>query len=330
MDTTDKILDHLQNKKLSKADELRELLSTLESRTPRLKNLTETQTLTLLHELDRCFKLLEKLKSTALDLTSEESRFNGIQLRLQRNTVTIVKRLGGPKVMREHRPKSADVEDQWWWFIDSAIVDRQKRIVINIALILGLFLTVIFTIYIAFETVLAPDPTVLARLDTENIVYQALASDEYENALAKVDEGLQHELLIDDPALLILKGTIHNSLAQSEQAEESFARAKATISNPVVFHIARAQLYMRNKNPDKAEEDIRIVIKFEERNAAAWLMLGQICEGQNKQFDAIRAYEHAGNLATENGDNEIVVMARMALAQMGATGLSIDTPMEDK
>ncbi|MDM8530811.1 hypothetical protein QUF63_06540 [Anaerolineales bacterium HSG25] len=330
MDTTDKIIGHLQTKKLSRADELRELLSSLESRAPRLKNLTETKMLILLRDLDRVHKLFEALQSTGLDLTAEASRFNSLQLRLQRSTVTIVKQLGGAQVMRDHRPKSADEVDQWWWYIDSAIVDRQKRIVMNIAMVLGIFFAVVIGFYVAFQTVLAPEPSVVARLEVENAVYQTLLYSEYEKALAQVDEGLQNDLLTDDPTLLLLKGTIHDSLNQPEQAEESFNRVKTVINDPVTFYIARAQLYLRNANVDKAEEDIRQVIKLDERKSSAWLMLGQIFETQGKRFDAIRTYEHAGNLATENGDNEVVVMARMALAQMGATTLPADAPLEQE
>ena len=46
--------------------------------------------------------------------------------------------------------------------------------------------------------------------------------------------------------------------------------------------------------------------------------MAQALEIQGKLAEAASAYQQAGQLAFENGDNEIVVLARLAMARLGS------------
>ncbi|MDX1521319.1 MAG: hypothetical protein R3264_06805, partial [Anaerolineae bacterium] len=53
--------------------------------------------------------------------------------------------------------------------------------------------------------------------------------------------------------------------------------------------------------------------------ASAWLILGQSLELQGRNLAAIEAYQIASEIAFENGESEIVVLARVALGQLGVS-----------
>ena len=46
------------------------------------------------------------------------------------------------------------------------------------------------------------------------------------------------------------------------------------------------------------------------------LFWGKLWSLKGQRFESISAYEQAGDLALENGDNEIVVLARLALGRI--------------
>ena len=73
---------------------------------------------------------------------------------------------------------------------------------------------------------------------------------------------------------------------------------------------------MRTNQPEKAETDATAALAMDESAAAAWLVLGQSFELQGKRKEAMDAYEQAGKTAEANGDDEIVVIARMSLGRM--------------
>jgi tetratricopeptide (TPR) repeat protein len=109
-------------------------------------------------------------------------------------------------------------------------------------------------------------------------------------------------------------------LKKEELAAESYAQAQNQLQEtPLDFYLARSQLQLRLKQAELAESDARTVLNRDENIARAWLLLGQSLQLQGRDFQAISAYEKAGQVGLDNGDNEVVVLARLALGQIGVT-----------
>ena len=165
---------------------------------------------------------------------------------------------------------------------------------------------------------MAHSPETVARLEAESEANAAIEAGDLQSALAAVESGLTK--IPNDPSLLLMQGVLWDILGDKEKATANFAQAQSSMANPIDFHLARSQLELRLSRPEQAEEDARAALELDTKSAAAWLLLGQALEGQNRGFEAINAYQQAGQLALESGDSQIVVIARLALARLEAGG----------
>lgn len=313
-------LEYLQQKKLNPADELRELLSSLEEQAVKIKGISSTQALFVLRDLDQLYTLFDQLTVAGLDLLAEEGRFKALQGRVRQSAGPLLKALGGASVLAEHRPMPAPSRERWWWYIHERVAAQRQRRFRRLTIFAVILAGVIGGMVVLFNTVLAPSPEAVARLEAENAAYAAMEAGDLQAALAAIEAGLTH--VPDDPNMLLLKGVLQSVMGQEAEAERIFAQVEFSFGPRENFYLQRSQLEMRAKRLDEAEANARQALALDENSAAAWLLLGQSLEAQGQGFEAIRAYEMAGDLAFENGNNQIVVLARLALARLGSEGIS--------
>ena len=308
-------LAYLQKKKLNPADELRDLLNTLEDRRPTLKALDSTKALILLRDLDIVNSLFTQLEATDLNLLSEQSRFKAVQSHFEKNASLILNALGGPEALDEFRPSPPPARDRWWWYSQEVVAAQRQRLVKQIT-VTGLIVVVIVgTIATLFNTILAPSPESVARAEAENESMAAFEIGNYELAMAELEEGL--DVVPGDPTLLIIKGVLQEFLGDGRAATQNLETARNNSDDPTTYHLTLAQTYFRIGQNFKAEAEARAAIELDNNISSAWLILAQSLEGQGRLEEAVEAYEQAGNIALVNGDNEIVVLVRIALSRVG-------------
>jgi len=287
----------------------------LETRQSRFKSMNATEALALLNDLDTVYEQLDTLEAGGMALESERGRFRTIKGEVRKNMKRVLKAIGGATALVEHRPKPApDRDERWWWYINLAVAEQQRQLLRRVATILIVLFLVLGGIYVAFETVFAPSPEVLARFKAENDAYAAFEQGDIEDALGAIENGLAD--VPEDGGLLILQGVYQELLGQDEAATQSFEQAQSRLDNSFAFLINRGQTYLRTNQPEKAEADASAALELDESAAAAWFLLGQSFEIQDKRQEAMDAYEQASEVAVANGDDEIVVMARVALGRM--------------
>lgn len=308
-------LAYLQQKKLNPADELRELLNTLEDRGPSLKVLNSTKALILLRDLDIVSDLFAQLEATGLNLLSEQSRFKAIQSHFKRNAALILKALGGPEALDEFRPSPPPSRERWWWYSHELVAAQQRRLAKQIATTVLVIVGMIGAIVLIFNTVLAPSPEAVARVEAENESMAAFEVGDYELAIAEVEEGLA--VVPDDPTLLIIRGAFLEFLGNDNEAAQSLETARNNLNDPTTFHLTLAETYMKIGQYIKAEDEARASIELDNTISSTWLILAQSLEGQGRLDEAVEAYEQAGDIALANGDSEIVVLVRLALSRVG-------------
>lgn len=307
-------LDYFQKKKLNPADQLRELLDSLESRQPRLKGLNPTQALILLRDLDQAYALFTQLEASGLNLLPEQGRFKTIQTHFKQNAARLLNSLGGAVALSEYRPKPAPGPEQWWWYIHEIVAARNQRLLRRSLAGLIAVSAVLGGIVVLFNTILAPSPEAIARVEAENEAMAAFESGDLEQALVRAEEGLV--AVPGDPGLLILKGIFQELLAE-DMAVQTFEQARAKVDDLTLFYLGRGQMYFRTSQFVKAENDARAALELSENISTAWLLLGQALESQGREFEAIPAYQQAGDVALANGDSEVLVLARLALSRVG-------------
>jgi tetratricopeptide (TPR) repeat protein len=298
-------LDYFQKKGLNPADELRRLIDSLEEYAPKLRSFDLTQARLLLRDLDKTASLFEQLETTELDLVPEQSRFATIEFFYKKNAARIA----------EYRPSPPPDRDHWWWYLHELVAEQQRRLLRRIATVVITILVVIVGLVIAFNTILAPSPEAIARLEAENESLAAVEEGDYDLALLAIEKGLS--VVPEDASLWLIKGVIQQLREEEDQAAESFDQAKVNLDDMATFHLGLGQLYYRTGQPEKAEEEARTAIELNDKLSTSWLLLGQALEAQDRKFEAIPAYQNAGDIALENGDSEVVVLARLALSRVG-------------
>jgi tetratricopeptide (TPR) repeat protein len=310
-------LDYLQQKKLSPADELRDILASLEERQLKIRTLDTDQSLNLLRDLDKVDTLFQQLEVAGLDLLAEQGRFNSIQARLEKQAAALLRSLGGAATLSARRPQPPPPPEKWWWYIDQQVAAQQRRLWRRLIISLVIALVVLGGIVLLFQTVLAPSPEVVARLEAENEAYAAIDAGNYKEAVAVIERGLAK--VPADPNLLTLKGVVQEILGEQTAAAQSFEQAQAGLNNRFDVYMARSQVELRVGQGSKAERSARAALELDPDSGAAWLLLGQALELQDKRFEAIPAYEKAAELALASGDHEVVILARLALGRIGAS-----------
>lgn len=310
-------LEYLQQKKLNPADELRALLDSLEERQVKIKTLDSQAAFQVLYDLDKVEGRLQELEIAGLDLLAEQGRFESIQKRLQQRAASLLKALGGAAALTAQRPQPLPSTESWWWYLDEWVARQQRRLIRQIGLIVGVIILLLGGLYVAFQTVLAPAPEVVARLEAENSAIAAVDQDDYPAALAAVEQGLQK--VPGEASLLLLQGVIQEILGDSTAAKQSFQTAQEHSTQPIDFYLGRSRLYLRVNRLAEGEADARSALKLDQKSAGAWLLLGQALEFQAKRAEAIAAYQQAADLAAASGENEIFVTARMAVARIGSS-----------
>jgi len=308
-------LAYFHQKKLNPADELRELLGTLEDRGPALKALDSTKALILLRDLDQITDLFTQLEATDLNLLSEQSRFKAVESYLKKNAAIMLKALGGSEALDEFRPSPPPARERWWWYSQELVAAQRRRLLKRIAIAVLVVVGVAGAISLIFNTILAPSPEVLAEVEAENKSMAAIEAGDYELAMTEIEKGLA--VVPDNPYLLVIEGTLYETLGEDDKAARSFQKAESNFDDLAKFHLSLGQTYFRIGQYFKAEVEARSSIASDDNIAASWFLLGQSLEGQNKAAEAKEAYQHAGDLALANNDTETLVLVRLAMSRVG-------------
>lgn len=312
-------LDYLQQKRLNSTDDLRSLLRQLEDIQPQVKALNPTQALHILRNLDQVHELVGRLEEIGADLTGERGRFEATQTFLKQHAGQLLKGLGGPGALADFRPKPAPAPERWWWYIHERVAEQQRRKLRQTVIAAVAIMLLLVGVLIAFNTVLAPSPEAVARAEAENVSMDAFSQGNVEGALAAVEESLA--IAPGDPGLLILEGVFLEALGREPEAQQRFARSEQALKNPVNFYLSRGQIYLRTNQLKQAEADARAALTLNNQASRAWLLLGQALEFQDRRFEAVPAYQQAGELALSQGEDQVVVLARLALGR-----ISLGTP----
>jgi tetratricopeptide (TPR) repeat protein len=286
--------------------------------------MNSAEALELLQTLDQAYFLFHQLETAGLNLLPEKGRFDAIQNSLKNKANTILKALGGPAVLAEHRPQPAPERERWWWYIHEMVAARNQRMLKRMMLGVIVVGVILGGILLAFETVLAPSPETVARLDAENDGLARFEEGNYQEALAAVEKGLA--VVPDDANLLIFKGILEEVLGQEGEAAQAFQAAQANLAaDPTAFYLGRGQLYLRIGEFEKAKADAQQALAIDDKSSVGWLLLGQVFESQNDKFESMSAYERASELALADNNYQVVVLARLGLGRMGMVPPPLET-----
>ncbi|OQY30467.1 MAG: hypothetical protein B6243_10455 [Anaerolineaceae bacterium 4572_5.2] len=212
-------LDFYHNKMLSPADQLRELLQSLENNLAFLAKQDRTTILNYLTRLDELQRQFDELAHTP-NLVPELLRFITLQDQLQKKASQLLNQLGGEAALKAVRPTDASPERAAWWFLDQEVARRRAKALKRVGIIVGVVAIVVLIAVILFNTILKPDPNTVLRAHNFAAAVDLAAYDhDYPAALSQLDEALA--VLPDDPELLIFKGVLLQRLERADKRMQS-------------------------------------------------------------------------------------------------------------
>jgi hypothetical protein len=111
---------------VTQVGELRELLTTIERRIAKLKEISAEQALEMLCLLDQASERLDAIDAAGASGSSEATQFESLLMQLEKKDAVFIKQLGGSVVLRQARKENQPDKGNWWWFIDEALAQKRQ------------------------------------------------------------------------------------------------------------------------------------------------------------------------------------------------------------
>ena len=306
-----------QNQPRTQVAELRDVLTTIERRIAKLKEISPEDALEILPLLDQARERLDALEAAGGGASSERSegtQFETLLRQLEKKGPTFVNRVGGSAVLKRARQERQPDESYWWWFIDEDLAQKRqskiKRWAIGAAII-GALLIVLVVVYNQF---LAPDPAFQAGIGFQQTAENKLIQGQYEEALADVEQAIEH--LPDYPELYVLRGVLYDVLEQPDLAEQSYKLAREKLSKEETIYNVRAKYFLLAGLGEPGMADAEMALSINPDSAVSLMYIAQAHEMLGNISKAIDYYELASAAAERTDNPTLQVMARMQIATL--------------
>jgi tetratricopeptide (TPR) repeat protein len=303
-----------KNQPQTQVAELRDLLTTLEMRIARLKEISPEDALEILPLLDQARERLDALKVAGASASSEDSQFESLLLQLEKKRLFFLNRVGGAAALRQSRMERQPDKSAWWWFMDQDLAEERQAKIKRLAVIGTVVIALLIVVVAAYNQFLAPSPEFQAGFGFQQSAESQLIAGEYEEALASVNQAIQY--LPDYGELYVLQGVIYDVLDQPDLAEQSYHLAREMLDDEENFYITRAKYFLLAGRAELGMADAQMAFSLNPDSAVCLMYIAQAYEMQGELSNAIDYYELASVAAEASNDPTIQVMARMQMATL--------------
>ncbi|MBN1286306.1 MAG: hypothetical protein JXB47_12985 [Anaerolineae bacterium] len=310
-------------------EELSKCLEQAEEWSARLPQADAQQILEVITGLDGAQHWVDRLVANDARRPAEEiQRIETIESFLRKNVRLAVNRLEGAGVsLAQVAGARAYKPDAWWWHLPELRRQQQQQALRQLASSVGIGAVVIVIAIILLQTVFAPDPAVVARVNAVEAAQLAiLEQDDPEAALHAIDGGLTEiERILAERGeasdsfntveLLTWRGVILQELGHDAEAGAEFAKAEA--QDAWEMYANRAMAYRYLGKPEAALPDAQKLVELKPEHPASHLLLGDVYRDLNDSFAADEAYQKAEELAFASDEfANIYVLARQRRADL--------------
>jgi tetratricopeptide (TPR) repeat protein len=300
---------YVENRPLTRADELRHQLDELEAKLGRLGYGLGREALTILPLFDAVSATMASFQAEGQSMRAEWARLETASAALRRKATVFLREIGGTRALQGARRTHQPLPANWWWFLDQVVADKRRAQLRQLLMTAAGTVGVLLLLFALYQRFLAPDPATRARLEHEQAAENLVLEGDLATALSEVDQALA--IAPGDPSLLIFKGGLQQALGQKAAAEETFSQAEAAFGDRETFLLARGQMYLRLDQAQAALSDAEAAIQLNPESASGYLLLGRANEWLENYQQAIAAYEQAATLADAQGNSQIAAIARV-------------------
>jgi tetratricopeptide (TPR) repeat protein len=307
-------LDYLKQRPHTQIEILRSELDQLEKLVGSLRYLDagEAQKIPVL--FDQVTESIRLAEQSGTNLRGEKTQLETAQVKFEKQAARFIRILGGRQALQELRSRPQPGPDRWWWYPDRLVAESRKTQRRKGLFWLALAAVILFGLVFFYNRFLAPDEATQTSLQHSFKAENLADRGEYRAAFEEVELAIAAKPGQAD--LYLLKGVLADILGETEIAAEAFRRVEASAPNRIVFLITRATEYLRFAQTGPAIQDAQAAVALDPTQASAYLIMGQAYETSGDFQNALDNYRQADQLATEQNDAQVQVIARMSIGQL--------------
>ncbi len=261
-----------------------------------------------LRSLDHIEQLLDMLGAEAADLRPEMTRWLDLQARLGSRAAKLVKLAGAEGGFGALRAANPPAEGAWWR-LDQLVAEERKRSWTRWTAVGAAVVVLLAVGAFVYSRWLAPSPEVVLVMTTINQVEQLALDQKWDEAAALVEEALQ--TTPNDADLLIWAAVLAERRGETDQAADYRARAEAAAGDPLRYQLTLGMKRMQAGDADGAEAAASAAQAIKPDEPQAIFLLGNVAEMRNQMAQALELYQQAADLATEQDNAQLTVVAKM-------------------
>ena len=291
------------------ADQVRQLIDQAERTMPMIRTQAAVAA-TLLATFDQLWALLPALQQEGVDLRAEAGRWEAVQRSLRSRSRWMVSAIGDWDAARSQ----AQAEPaRWWWYLDRTVAAERRRAwrrglamaaaVVIVGIVAALLLRRFFPV----------DPNVAAVEAYRQEAEHYLQQEDWAGAYAQYEQAAR--LMPTDSELMTWLGVLQEQMGDAQAAELWYDRARPLVSDDVFFYLQRAIVFLQIQRPAAGERDARAALALNDQSPQAYYVLAGAMELDERNNEAIAAYQRAAELADPNDPN-LAAMARMRMAML--------------
>jgi tetratricopeptide (TPR) repeat protein len=307
-------LDYLKQRPQTQTEKLRADLDRLEKLVGSLRYLEAKELKIIPMLFDQVTEGIRLAEQSGLSLKGERSQLETSEVKFEKQAANYIRILGGREAVLELRNMHQPGAERWWWYPDRLLSEGRKAQGKKGLIWLGLTAIILIVLTLFYQRFLEPDEATKASLrygfNAENLAAQG----KYQAAFEQVELAIAARPGQAD--LYMLKGVLASILGEEEIADEAFQLAEAGTPNRVIFLISRASEYLRFAQTGLAVEDAQAALALDPEQASAYLIMGQAYETSGDFQNALANYRQADQLATQQNDAQVQVIARMSIGHL--------------
>ena len=265
--------------------------------------------LDLLRTRDKVESEVARLDKQGMDLRAEMTRIEVVDSIFARKAGRMgreLREVGGLTGAR--RSENPPLEHSWW-YVDVALAQRRRKVAIKAGTIaIGVLLLLMVSNYL-LDKFLGLDPIQKqARIHTTQAERHLLSGD-YAAAIAEYEQAVAVDPT--DGRAQTQLGVLYEMEGRTEEAQAALAAAEAAIGAPADYLVVLAQAYQGLGDPEAAVAAVQEAIDLKPDFALAYMIRGGLHEQMGKTEEALADYEYTADLAQDQGNDQLYVVAKV-------------------
>jgi len=302
-----------ESREATEATLLRQQIRELEIRVANIRGMGEG-VFDLLRLRSQVEDLVQEREASGLDVRAERTRLRTVDNMLTSKAGQVVREAGLAGGLAQARRTENPSESHWWWFLDEIHNERQRRTAIRLSLtIIGAAVAVLI-FSLVMNRFFGLDPKEKEAYSHAMNGEQLLARGEYEAAAAEYEQAVN--IAPDRGEYFVYLGVIYELLGRSEDGEKALNAGQDLIGDRFKYLLVVARVYETTSQFEKALQAVEEALQLNENSAEAYLVRGGVYESMGKRQEAISDFEKAADLASEQGEDALYVLAKTRLGML--------------